>query len=38
MKKAFGAQSTGAYSYEKQSNSNSASFVRSPCMTQCKRA
>ena len=38
MKKAFGAQSTGAYSYEKQSNSNSARFVRSPCMTQCNRS
>lgn len=38
MKKAFGALDTGASSYEKQSNSNSARFVRSACMTQCNRS
>ena len=33
MKKAFGALDTGAYSYEKQSNSSAVRFVRSRCMT-----
>ena len=38
MKKAFGAVSTGDYSYEKNSNSDAARRVHGHCLAQCKRS